>query len=115
MRVIVYGSLKKGFYNHKLLKDEGAIFIDNFISEPIYSMYSLGWYPAVVEGGDTPIFGEVYEIGDFTKLDKLEGHPKWYRRELIKTHVGDSWMYLFKNILPPVAKKCLNGAWEETC
>ena len=45
-------------------------------------MYSLGGFPGVVDGeGD--VDGEVYRINDghLDPLDRLEGHPTFYRRE----------------------------------
>lgn len=115
-RVFVYGSLKSGFYNHKLLQDIGAEFIDNFATAPEYKMWSLGYFPCITEDGDTPIFGEIYEVDSefgLSKLDRLEGHPRWYKRKLIDTHVGPTWVYVFHDRLPPSANRCDSGVWEE--
>jgi gamma-glutamylaminecyclotransferase len=111
MKVFVYGSLKKGFYNHGLLSE--STFIDNAMTLPKYTMYDLGGYPAIVEMGDTPIFGEVYEVNDIVRLDRLEGHPKWYRREQIPTHLGDVWVYIMRAPLPVKANRCPDGIWRE--
>ncbi len=45
-------------------------------------MVSLGAYPGIIAGGSTAIVGEVYEVDEATlaELDRLEGHPEFYRR-----------------------------------
>jgi gamma-glutamylcyclotransferase (GGCT)/AIG2-like uncharacterized protein YtfP len=51
-------------------------------------MTSAGGFPIVYK--DTPlhhITAEVYEVTDekyLSQVDRLEGHPEWYRREPIK-------------------------------
>ena len=81
--VFVYGSLKMGLSNHRLLR--GSRFIDFAKTDPEYTMISFGHFPAVMRGGTTAIHGEVYEVDDETlaRLDQLEGHPHFYRREQI--------------------------------
>lgn len=103
INVCVYGSLKKGFHNHPFLKN--AKFLGKFITEPIYTMYNLGGYPTVTEGGTTAIHCEVYEVTteeEIRRLNFLEGftgiknHPKnMYERQTIETSYGDAEMYYF--------------------
>lgn len=112
-KVFVYGSLKRGFYNHGVLERSNPKFIDNFVTSSEYTMYSLGGYPAVKKGGDLPIFGEIYEVENLDKLDRLEGHPNYYTREVIDTPFGDVWIYLFNMTLPSRAIKMQEGIWEE--
>lgn len=59
-KVTVYGSLKKGKYNHHLL--HGCAFLGNTIVKG--TMYSVGMYPALVEEGDNEYEAEVYEVPD---------------------------------------------------
>lgn len=95
-RVAVYGSLKKGFGNHRLL--EGSTFVGR--SSTPGTMYSLGGFPGVRLGGDneTSIAVEVYEVNDATlqRLDMLEGYDErrdkddnFYNRETVKLNKLD--------------------------
>jgi len=98
-KVFVYGSLKEGYSNHRLLEDSGASFLGGYITPPEYTMVSCGGFPGVLEGGDTPITGEVYEISDnvFKRLDHLEGYPGFYDRKKITTEHGEAWMYIIND------------------
>lgn len=73
-KVIVYGTLKKGFGNHRLL--ETSKFLGT-TSVP-GTMYSLGGFPGVRLDrlGQTSIKCEVYEVDGATlvNLDRLEGY-----------------------------------------
>ncbi|HEY9816912.1 MAG TPA: gamma-glutamylcyclotransferase family protein [Candidatus Obscuribacterales bacterium] len=77
----VYGSLKQGFGNHRLLK--ASTFLGEAKLSQCGAMYSLGGFPAVTLGKRvSPIHGELYEIDENTldALDSLEGHPHFYQR-----------------------------------
>lgn len=94
MLVAVYGTLKRGYGNHRLLNDchhVGDDYLANFC------MYSLGAYPAVKNDKDSPhaISVEVYEVDDkaLVDLDRLEGHPRFYQRQVTKTNYGDAFIY----------------------
>jgi gamma-glutamylaminecyclotransferase len=110
-RVAVYGSLKKGFYNHSLLHttDEESAYIGIWVTPPAYTMLDLGHYPGILEGGGTPIHTEVYGVSDQTlaMLDELEGVPSHYRRELLETgHFGSVYLYIY-NLVTVVT----DGIW----
>ena len=92
-RVAVYGSLLSGLGNHGLLEE--ATLLGEGKTEPVFSMYDLGYYPGITENGKTPIKIEVYEVDDttFGRLDMLEGYPSFYNRKLIPTQHGVSWIY----------------------
>lgn len=95
-KVFVYGSLKQGYGNHPLIKD--SVLLGECLTKPIYTMYSLGAFPAVVLQGNTSITGEVYEVDDdtFARLDRLEGYPDFYDRTMIDTDHGKAWMYFLE-------------------
>lgn len=80
--VFVYGSLLKGLRNHSRLTQHGAIEIGPAVLSGSYTMISLGAFPGVVDGGTTDIRGEVYAVtsAGLADLDRLEGHPDFYRR-----------------------------------
>ena len=80
--VFVYGTLKKGFGNHRLLA--GAEFCGKaYIARVI--MLDLGAYPAVIHGGHKEVEGELYRVNDaiLSDLDRLEGHPHFYERQTV--------------------------------
>ncbi|HJL14439.1 MAG TPA: gamma-glutamylcyclotransferase family protein, partial [Sandaracinaceae bacterium LLY-WYZ-13_1] len=59
---------------------------------PRYRLVSLGRFPAMVGGGRTRVVGEVYEVDGATleRLDRLEGHPGFYRRRQVELDDGRS-------------------------
>ena len=95
-RVFVYGTLRRGGTNHALL--EGARFLGTYVTEPQFTMIHLGPYPGVVDGGETPIVGEVYGVtpAEFGALDRLEDYPRTYTRCRIETPWGGAWIYLLR-------------------
>jgi len=94
MLVAVYGTLKKGRGNSSLLSASafmGMQMLEGFV------MYSAGGFPVIYRQEGNFIFIEVYEVDEATltgSLDRLEGHPTWYRRELVDTVFGDAWIYI---------------------
>ena len=96
--VFVYGTLRKGYWNHRLL--ENSKFIGEAITKEKYSLYANG-IPYVVKTPKTQIKGEVYEVDIETlkRLDQLEGHPDFYYREktdiLINGKPIKAWIYFY--------------------
>jgi gamma-glutamylcyclotransferase (GGCT)/AIG2-like uncharacterized protein YtfP len=111
--VAVYGSLRKGFHNHYLL--EGSKYIGSCITSPDYKMYSLGSFPAVV-AGDSPILIELYEVSSetLTALDRLEGVPTFYDKDVIETPYGTADIYIYQKPLEYLREEELveTGVWE---
>jgi len=111
--LFVYGSMRKGQPNHRLLDEPGVQFIGYFTT--LDPMYMIGLksksFPYVVteqiheDLKPTPITGELYEITPavLEKLDALEGHPTYYiRRPVVvfnekeaKTRLA--YMYILNN------------------
>ena len=108
--MFVYGTLKKGFRNAVYL--ENARFLGEIITDPVYSMYDFGNYPAVSEMGKIAIEGELYEIDEelLASIDRLEWYPKFYQRMIIETSFGNAWMYVVNESLC-VEKIKINGNW----
>ena len=73
--VFVYGTLKRGYGNHRLLED--AVFAGEAVTAPKYRMFDAGAFPYMVVDEDSgiPIHGEVYVITPeiLERLDSLEG------------------------------------------
>jgi gamma-glutamylcyclotransferase (GGCT)/AIG2-like uncharacterized protein YtfP len=73
--VFVYGTLKRGGPNHHLMA--GQKFVATARTKPIYKLYSIGDFPAMVEVPQegSPIEGEIWNVDSacLSKLDRLEG------------------------------------------
>ena len=92
--VFVYGTLKKGFSNHRLLA--GSEYLGTAQTVEKYAMYSTGTPIVLKDEAVSPIHGELYRVNEATlvALDSLEGHPDWYRREEISIFVdGEQGRY----------------------
>ncbi len=100
-KVFVYGTLKKGWGNHRLL--EGSTFLGVYETPKEFSLYD-GGFPYAFHGGGENIRGELYEVDDDTlkNLDRLEGYPSHYNRIKIEAHdtadsMGENyeaWIYV---------------------
>lgn len=113
-KVFVYGSLKRGFYNHGFLY--GQRFVDHYVTPPSYTMWDLGCFPAVTERGETAISGQIWEVSEkcLSILDRLEGHPRFYVRKEIATEHGPVFMYVHPNAeFEPPAERIRDGIWSE--
>lgn len=107
--VFVYGTLKEGHGNHRLLAGRSVFMgIDTIKAK----LFDLGPYPFIKEGDDL-VYGEIYRVGPQTlaSLDRLEGHPTFYERRQVKTSGGaEVWVYYLKDRMP----KCIylpEGVW----
>lgn len=101
--VAVYGTLKQGHGNHRLLSS--AELLGSGHTEEDMLMVSCGGFPAVhfeaTHEESCPITVEVYNVDESTMqdLDWLEGYPNFYDRSQIEVVVGGdikvAWMYHF--------------------
>lgn len=102
--VAVYGSLKKGYGNHDLIAHSECL--GTFKTEPEFTMYSLGGFPAIIKEGKTSITYELYKVDSQTqhRLNRLEGfiekdHPQnFYNTLTINTPHGEALIYTFGNL-----------------
>lgn len=89
MKIFVYGSLKEGYWNNRIL--EGHHKVCN-ASVHGYALYGNS-IPAATQEEDAITLGEVWDIGDnketLSRLDRLEGHPHFYERTPIVAHGSD--------------------------
>lgn len=105
-RVAVYGTLKRGYGNHRLLAD--SEFIGKAKTEDAYPLLVNGLpylYDKVGVGERVRL--EVYDVDDETldSLDSLEGHPTFYERRKIWVSMDDwskseCWVYFINQELP---------------
>ncbi len=91
--IFVYGSLLSGMGNHGVI--EGAHFVAHHVTDPEYSLMSLGAFPGLILEGDTAIHGELYNVDDATyeRVEHLEGYPTFYQRTSIRTPHGEADTY----------------------
>lgn len=108
-RVAVYGTLKRAHGNHHLLREGKARFLGVGKTKDIHRMPSQT-SPTVYkgpskEGQGARITVEVYEVTSTLltgPLDKLEGHPDWYRREQVPIvmsvsgRIETAWLYFMR-------------------
>lgn len=103
--LFVYGTLKKGNGNHRLL--ERAQFLGNAISaDKHYLLHGLALleFPGAKRDFLAPIKGELYIVptaSEWQRLDRLEGHPRVWRRMIrpFVTEAGrefDAWVYIYQ-------------------
>lgn len=80
MFVVVYGTLKRGYGNNRLLQTS------NFVSECIVPGYLLrnAGFPVAFPSPDDALKGELWDIGDdlstLSNLDRLESNGRMYNR-----------------------------------
>ncbi len=111
--VFVYGTLKRGCCNHKLLKGFKGI----EAQAPGIELHEGPGYPYAIRGEGTT-FGELYyvDLNTLKELDALESHPDYYRREkttvilLPNNEPIDAWIYL--NNEAKRWPKIKNGIWK---
>lgn len=113
-KVLVYGTLKKGFSNHRRLESSKLLNDNVFFTG---TMASLGAFPCCTQHGNTKIKGELYEVDDDTlrSLDSLESHPSFYERKVVHTSAGPAWVYLIDepHRYEQGARIVKSGVWGE--
>ena len=83
--VAVYGTLKQGYGNHRIIED--AMFVGHAITRLEYPMIDNGYFPYLYqeEGGERVVV-EVYEVTKdmLKKMDELEGveYGHYYRTQV---------------------------------
>lgn len=99
--LFVYGSLKKGFDNHRLL-EKSAKRLGKAKTVSKFGMFedSFGNYPYLVSEPISKVEGELYEINRkelLEKIDEFEGAPDYYQRKRIKvkSHHGVKFAYTY--------------------
>jgi gamma-glutamylcyclotransferase (GGCT)/AIG2-like uncharacterized protein YtfP len=99
--VAVYGSLRKGLGNHRVL---GGSTLVGKTAVSGWEMFSLGGFPGIRSGcGDIVI--EVYSVASeriAQGLDRLEGYRgaggnNFYDKEIVATEYGDAEIYTLQD------------------
>ena len=116
----VYGTLKKGWGNHRnhLSKAEG---LGDFQTEPVYTLYN-GGFPIVERGGSTSIKGELYRATDEDEIrstfalegcsSRTKGNPNnWYDIDYIDTPHGKAVIFVMDKGTSGRKTVVENGNW----
>lgn len=102
MLLFVYGTLKRGQRNHRLLADQR--FVRSTRTTPGFRLYDLGPYPGVVRDADAgAVAGELFAVSEccLDELDDFEGVPDLFTRERIDLADGTTaWAYLYARPVP---------------
>ena len=74
MHLFVYGTLKRGQPRHRFLA--GQTFVASGVTRPLYRMFNVGEYPALVRHAEgRSIEGELWDVDEacLRTLDRVEG------------------------------------------
>ena len=110
--IFVYGTLKKGYGNHRVMQNAEGVFVQEDTLQG-YDIYDLGGIPGVIEG-EGEVTGEVFSVSDegLPYLDRLEGHPTFYKRSEATTLGGiPVEVYIIQRDMSRCTK--LNGSWPK--
>jgi gamma-glutamylaminecyclotransferase len=102
MKMAVYGTLRGGLPNHSYVKNHKFLGTGKTVEK--YTMRASG-IPYVGKEPRTRIDVEVYDVTGKTEIeaiDRLEGHPHWYKREEIEVELNDgrilkAWLYFMES------------------
>lgn len=99
-----YGTLKRGFENHHLLRKNGFEYFCDAETAERYPML-MHTFPCLLDesGNGHFVRGEIFRIPDIKSLrslDEFEGHPEHYYRKLIELADSSSlsivaWTYFY--------------------
>ena len=98
-RVAVYGTLKRGYSNYNYYLTDST-YVGSGVTEDKYPLIIKG-LPYMIEqkGIGYNVNVDVFSVSDevLQDLDRLEGHPTWYRRKLVNILVNrervSCWLY----------------------
>ena len=102
--ILSYGTLRKGYGNSRLVDIPGETkWLGTGKTLEKYQLRASG-IPFVNKTPDTQIVVDAWEIDidkHLPRVDSLEGHPQWYKRELIKATINgkviEGWLYFMEN------------------
>lgn len=116
--VFVYGTLKQGHGNHRLLEGSMYLGVAESVTEGVLYDWGCPAFThsqlAISEAPIASVRGELYKVTPdiLLILDRLEGHPDFYYRVQIpiknKSH---AWCY-FNNVSGWYTAPIVNGCYE---
>lgn len=111
MLLFVYGTLRQGEPNHRELGR--ARFVAQVRTAPVYELVDLGSYPALLEGGQTAVHGELYEVDEswVHHIDAFEEVPALYARKPIHLEGERALAYVMHPDVAGPAPRIESGDW----
>ena len=122
--IFVYGTLCKNESNHYLLENADPITDQAWTFGDLYDT-CLG-YPALIEGFDNKVYGELYKINDeiLDNLDRLAEYSEHYLSENdeyirieqeIYTDQGiyKAYVYIYNRSISETMRRIPNGNWKQ--
>jgi gamma-glutamylcyclotransferase (GGCT)/AIG2-like uncharacterized protein YtfP len=92
--ICVYGSLRKGMGNHRLLETSKLLSTETI--QDNFRMVDMGSYPGLIESEEAnDIIIEIYEVTPETykRIEMLESYPSFYDRKNVHTTEGEVGIY----------------------
>lgn len=94
----VYGTLRNGFGNNRLLQNEFSQYLGTQTLKAPFRMVSMGGFPGMIHTPEkeATIVIEVFSVTSpevEKRLDRLEGYPGWYDKQTIETQWGTAFIY----------------------
>lgn len=115
--LFVYGTLMEGYNNHRLIQEANGRKIGSGYTKLKYSMVMPSFPIALRNPRLYPIKGELFEVATLDRIDRLEGHPQWYKRYQIKVIVDGAehtaWMYFQSRNESPSLTILEDGDWAK--
>ncbi|WP_077621820.1 gamma-glutamylcyclotransferase [Sediminibacillus massiliensis] len=118
--VFVYGTLRQHEPNHHFLKDSNSISKQSWTYGKLFD--TGNGYPVLIAGGESSVYGEVYEVTDETlkRLDELEGYEGSGREKqcerVIREVQSDKGMLManvyFSNLIENTHEEVPSGDWK---
>jgi gamma-glutamylcyclotransferase (GGCT)/AIG2-like uncharacterized protein YtfP len=117
----VYGTLREGWGNNRLLQNEGVELLGQMRTPASYNMYSLGGFPGVAENGNTAILVEIYRVTNksvISRVNALEGYSgvrgsdeNWYDTCDVETEWGLANMFTMNGLNGRGSSVITSGDW----
>ena len=112
-RVGVYGTLKQGHGNHRLLEHVERADVGHVSGHRLYQSGIPFLVPDLTSEYDVLV--ELYDVDDVTlqRLDSLEGHPRCYCRKELEVSLQDgssttAWVYEYPS---PTGTENMSGVF----
>lgn len=101
VNLAVYGTLRKGWGNHGLISRGNTEEVGRGRTVGLHTLTASGIPFVKKNGGTHRVVVEVFQVNDadtLRDLDGLEGHPRWYKREIEQIEledgsIVDAWLY----------------------
>lgn len=100
--IFVYGSLKRGYWNHDRCDLDKATYLGKALTVGRFDLYDLGAFPGITVGDTSQVAGEVYQVdrATFIPIDSME-RGAGYQLTPVRVTIGDKeieanmWLYRY--------------------